>query len=453
MKKIILSLTIIGVVAAIAIGGTIAYFNDTETSTGNILVAGTIDLKVDHYFQSYNGDDCSEFCEPVGNNLVQNGGFENPEVTHNKKWEIFPSGTTGLVWTVEWEGGSTSYGGETRPVAALAEYHEGVLGSAYEGDQYAELDSDWFGPDDPLNNEPASVKIWQDITTVTGEVYQISFAFAPRPNTGSGENQLEIKWDGTVKDTISGSAGSGPINWTVKTYEVTASSDLTRIEFTDKGTPNSLGTFLDDVQVRLMECDYEITGGTCELWNETNLDDQTFFNFTDVKPGDFGRNVISMHVYDNDAWSCFVIGDISNDENQVNDSEIEAGDDLGLEGELGDYIEVFIWDDKDKDGLYDINESENSLAGPDSFFDVTHVISLHDSNTDNGVLSATTTEYIGLAWCAGTLTVDGEGLMNCDGSSMGDIAQTDILTASLTAYVEQVRNNNGFLCESILEAD
>jgi predicted ribosomally synthesized peptide with SipW-like signal peptide len=45
-KKIILSLSVIGAVAAIAIGGTIAYFSDTETSTGNTFTAGTIDLTV-----------------------------------------------------------------------------------------------------------------------------------------------------------------------------------------------------------------------------------------------------------------------------------------------------------------------------------------------------------------------------------------------------------------------
>lgn len=45
-KKILISLSIIGVVAAIAIGGTIAYFSDTETSTGNTFTAGTIDISV-----------------------------------------------------------------------------------------------------------------------------------------------------------------------------------------------------------------------------------------------------------------------------------------------------------------------------------------------------------------------------------------------------------------------
>jgi len=57
-KKILISLSVIGVVAAMAIGGTIAYFNDTETSTGNIFTAGSIDLKVDHIKQTYNDIDC-----------------------------------------------------------------------------------------------------------------------------------------------------------------------------------------------------------------------------------------------------------------------------------------------------------------------------------------------------------------------------------------------------------
>jgi predicted ribosomally synthesized peptide with SipW-like signal peptide len=44
--KILLSLSVIAAVAAIAIGGTVAYFSDTDTSTGNTFTAGTLDLKV-----------------------------------------------------------------------------------------------------------------------------------------------------------------------------------------------------------------------------------------------------------------------------------------------------------------------------------------------------------------------------------------------------------------------
>lgn len=46
-KKIILSLVTIVAVSAIAIGGTVAYFSDTEVSTGNTFTAGTIDLAVE----------------------------------------------------------------------------------------------------------------------------------------------------------------------------------------------------------------------------------------------------------------------------------------------------------------------------------------------------------------------------------------------------------------------
>ena len=47
MKRILISLSIIGVVAVIAVGATVAYYNDVETSTGNTLTAGTIDLQID----------------------------------------------------------------------------------------------------------------------------------------------------------------------------------------------------------------------------------------------------------------------------------------------------------------------------------------------------------------------------------------------------------------------
>jgi predicted ribosomally synthesized peptide with SipW-like signal peptide len=45
--KIIVSLATILVVGAAAIGGTVAYFSDVETSTGNTFTAGTIDIAVD----------------------------------------------------------------------------------------------------------------------------------------------------------------------------------------------------------------------------------------------------------------------------------------------------------------------------------------------------------------------------------------------------------------------
>lgn len=45
-KRILISLSVIGAVAALAVGGTIAYFSDVETSTGNTFTAGILDLEL-----------------------------------------------------------------------------------------------------------------------------------------------------------------------------------------------------------------------------------------------------------------------------------------------------------------------------------------------------------------------------------------------------------------------
>ena len=46
-NKIILSSIVIGVVGALVIGGTTAYFTDVETSTANTISTGTIDIAVE----------------------------------------------------------------------------------------------------------------------------------------------------------------------------------------------------------------------------------------------------------------------------------------------------------------------------------------------------------------------------------------------------------------------
>jgi len=47
VKKILISLMTLVVVAGMIGGGAFAYFSDTETSTGNTFTAGTLDLKID----------------------------------------------------------------------------------------------------------------------------------------------------------------------------------------------------------------------------------------------------------------------------------------------------------------------------------------------------------------------------------------------------------------------
>lgn len=54
-KKLIYSLSVIAAAAVVVVGATTAYFNDTETSTGNTFTAGAIDLTVDSLGAWYNG--------------------------------------------------------------------------------------------------------------------------------------------------------------------------------------------------------------------------------------------------------------------------------------------------------------------------------------------------------------------------------------------------------------
>jgi len=49
MKKALMSLLSIGVIAVVAVFATQAFFNDTETSKGNVLQAGAIDLVIDNH--------------------------------------------------------------------------------------------------------------------------------------------------------------------------------------------------------------------------------------------------------------------------------------------------------------------------------------------------------------------------------------------------------------------
>lgn len=48
---------------------------------------------------------------------------------------------------------------------------------------------------------------------------------------------------------------------------------------------------------------YPVPETPCDgSWAEADLGAHKFFNFSDLKPGDWGENTISLHVYNNDAW-------------------------------------------------------------------------------------------------------------------------------------------------------
>lgn len=195
---------------------------------------------------------CEE-CELTNENVLFDGSFETPEVTNGAQWDIFPSPVGG--WQVAWRSDiPATFGPQNRPAIANLEFHEGVLGAADQGDQYVELDTDWAGPNGSGDGEPASVTIYQDIATTPGATYQWSYAFSPRPNTPGSDNRVEMRWGGVVEDDTGNVAGGGAISWSTRTGSVVATTTTTRIAFTDLGTANSLGSFVDDFSLVKISC-------------------------------------------------------------------------------------------------------------------------------------------------------------------------------------------------------
>lgn len=409
-KKILISLGIIGVVAAAVIGGTIAYFNDVETSTGNIMVAGTMDLKVDHTRQTYNDVDCKtcsvEIKSDTTNTVISTNGGDDPV--------LFPHPAVVVsnphsAWTVTADIPGATWIWATDPTTV---HDSGNVDVYYTFEKTFE----WWGP-------------------VTGAILSLGVGT---------DNGYEVKLNGTVVGT----------DWTEYNYRSPADTyssfgslilqgtNVLRIEVKNKalagGTPSGNPAGLLYKLTINGNCGNDYFKTYCKLWGLKDLGaNDTFWNFDDIKPGDHGTNVISLHAYDNDAFACLITHKIVDAEDTVVDPEITAGDNINsVVGELSQFIKLFAWED-DGDGVY---EGETILIGPNAAF---------DTRVGRISLTASHTEYIGLAWCAGTQGLTGNTI-TCDGSTMGDIAQTDILTASITAYAEQQRNNPNFSCANVI---
>jgi hypothetical protein len=253
--------------------------------------------------------------------LVVNGGFETPIVTASQGWDIFDSGTTGLGWTVEWYGGSTSYGGQTRPEPAHLELHRGVNSwLPNDGYQHAELDTDWDGPGGGLSGEPASVNIYQDLPT-SGGYCNVKYSWSPRP--AHSDNQLAVYWGGTQIGTHSGSGGSNTM-WTDESYILT-STENDRLEFIETATPDSLGMFLDSVSVECFRKETawgdgeDFPGNNWGMYIAYGLqsivtfpeEGNAYIGYEDRTAGDFDYNDFGMNMFVQETYVSGCLSEIS----------------------------------------------------------------------------------------------------------------------------------------------
>ena len=162
----------------------------------------------------------------AGVNLIVNGSFEDPDVEVGG-WEVYDAVT----------GWSTSGAG--------IEIRDNVAGTAYIGDQFAELDTHHRGYE--YSKGETNSSIFQTVNTILGQSYLLSFAYAPRINKLEDTNGIEVFWNNKSLASVSAKGGHTH-NWTVYEYIVTGTgSDV--LQFSAIGAGDTLGGSLDAVSV------------------------------------------------------------------------------------------------------------------------------------------------------------------------------------------------------------
>lgn len=192
-------------------------------------------------------------------------------------------------------------------------------------------------------------------------------------------------------------------------------------------------------------------------WTLKDLDAEKFFNFGDVKPGDFGEGTISLHVFNNDAWGCVTITPTLNDDVSSTEPELKvdsANTDSIYDGELAQNMKFKIWADVGTSqpnngqcgGVTPGDNKYNRECGDRLLTEGTGPIvpttyALADSTHPNvftgqtGPLIGSNTYYLGVEWDIPTST--------------DNIIQTDKYMADISFYTEQHRHNPGFVCKSV----
>jgi len=225
-------------------------------------------------------------------------------------------------------------------------------------------------------------------------------------------------------------------------------------------------------------------GAECDgTWAETDLQDgvQKYFNFLDLKPGDWGEDTISLHVYNNDAWGQFEIASTTDRDNTCTEPEQTAENNGCVEpdgdGEIDNYLRFTGWVDQgsipgfqcgspdlgdaqcedptEGDNIYQDDVEgpkfwDGTLIGDLGPFDLSEVLSAAyvvmdcenlggavDGHNEygpcqgfaqDGRMVESTTYYFGLAW-------------DLDLQETGNDAMTDTFGADMIFRVEQHRNN------------
>ena len=411
MKKILFSVSAIVAVAALTLYGTGAFFSDTETSTGNVFTAGAIDLKVDHSKQTYNGVDCKtcsvSIVSDLSNQVVEkNGAPYGPSAAV----AVTMTPITSTYWTASLPGATWIWA--TDPVTQ----------ADVDNDTYYVFEKtfSWFGP---IQQATLNLGVAADNSY---EVYVNGVSVGADTNEN---NHAAVDTISSVNIANNIVQGVNTLRVKVKNWKQPG-ADLV----------NNPGGLLYKLVID-GNCGDSYFKNHCTLFSEKDLTQADhFWMFDDIKPGDSGTNLISLHPSTNDAYVCLFAHGLVDEENTRLPLETAAGDTTAGpgagSGELSSFLKMMVWED-DGDGVYEGGETVVSPAN-----------SPLATGYANLPIAANSTGYVGIAWCAGNQSLVGTTI-SCDGSGMGNTAQTDQTMLDMTAYAVQQRNNASFDCAAV----
>jgi len=158
-------------------------------------------------------------------NLVQDGGFERPEVSAFE-YDSYEGAQPLGAWTID---------------AGAVDLLSGRVWGPADGGQSLDMDGSC-----------GAGVIHQDLATEPGTSYELRFALSGNPNGPPVVKQLEVTWGRSVVDTVRFDTTHGTKRdpgWVAYDYTVVAPSGTTRLTFRSL-SPGCYGALLDAVSVR-----------------------------------------------------------------------------------------------------------------------------------------------------------------------------------------------------------
>ncbi len=166
----------------------------------------------------------------LGANIVVNGDFEAPVVV-GFYYNIYSSGQSFAGWTV----------GQGSTALFTNQFNPGLSDRPYEGHQALQLSA----------TQGNNGSIYQDLATIPGTAYIISFAFASNP-FASETVTMQVGWGGETVANLSAVPSHDLSNsgWMIESFIINATQAVTRLEFLNTtSVPDIAGPQIDALTV------------------------------------------------------------------------------------------------------------------------------------------------------------------------------------------------------------